>query len=590
MPLEEAAPIIREAATAILAGAGEAHQFFSRALLVEARRVAITGDGGAAEALARRAVFVLRQRDAPAAVVAEAERDSAAIPSLWRGIAAASGPEEVRLWRIEIQHTLRRYQVASLDFIGSGGQPLLWYFFAPAWADLRNPAEAMRWAQLVFADASAALTAREPADANFLDATSAVGTEPSPADLAATDFIALFRKRVWEESCAFSLVEGKRSLPLAPTPFARALVRLHYATGRPRRTSSRGSTWAWTPPRSSAPWRSRWKRCARRFGGREPAARPRRGVALPPLMNSRSVPSAFRPWRRDETTASGDAAGRAERPLAEVPAAGPSAALGGRVTFGHGRGPRPRGGVRRGRSRLAGIGTDDKPMLPDHRLALLPLGVAQELRRQRVAPRRAVEIEGPGKRILPPADERRLWQEGDAANLDGDHVVFPHRRQGRKADAPRVVRHGPPRWPRNPAAARPAPAAARPDEWRRGRSARRRPFPRWRKDGWRRAMRSRRSRAWCGVGRCPSIARASGRRGGLRDERSPPARPCRSSARSAAREGRAAWPAARPPPAEPAARTWRCRSGHRRGASVPPPGRIGSRKCPSGRHPGRAGR
>lgn len=218
-----AAPIIREAGAAVLAGGGEAHPFFARDLIVEARRMARSGDGGAAEALARRALFVLRSGDVTPGVIADNVRDAAEIGPLWRTLPAARGPEEVRLWRMDMQHTLRRYQVHSLDFAESGDRPLTWYFFVPAKISVTDSAAVLQLARLAFADCNIVLNGREPADANILDVTSVQASEPSLTELQQTDFESLFRSRVWEPSAVFSLVEGARSLPLAPSHFALAL-------------------------------------------------------------------------------------------------------------------------------------------------------------------------------------------------------------------------------------------------------------------------------------------------------------------------------------------------------------------------------
>lgn len=218
-----AAPIIRQAGAAVLAGGGEAHPFFARDLLVAARSLALGGDGVAAEALARRALFVLRAGHATPGVVEENARDAAAIGPLWRTLPAARGPEEVRLWRAELQHTLRRYQVHSLDFAESGDRPLVWYFFVPSVLSVTDEAAARQLARVVFADCNRALNEREPSDANVLDATAVQLHEPSLSELAQTDFADLFRQRVWEPSVVFSLVHGSRSLPLAPAHFAFAL-------------------------------------------------------------------------------------------------------------------------------------------------------------------------------------------------------------------------------------------------------------------------------------------------------------------------------------------------------------------------------
>lgn len=217
-----AEPILQHAAAAVLAGGGESHPFFARSLLVEARALARLGDGAAAEALARRALFVVRSGGATPGVVAELSQEANKIGPLWRISPAARGPEQVRLWKMEMQHTLRRYQVHSLDFVESGNRPLLWYFFVPAALDPADEAGALRLARMAFADCNIALNQREPADANILDVTAVQASEPSARELEQTDFENLFRQRVWEPSPVFSLVEGTHSQPLAPGVFAYA--------------------------------------------------------------------------------------------------------------------------------------------------------------------------------------------------------------------------------------------------------------------------------------------------------------------------------------------------------------------------------
>lgn len=218
---DAAAPLIRRAALRVLQAAGEAHPFFADALLVEARRLARIGDGGAAEACARRALHILEAARTPAAAVEQRKRDAAALGALWRTGAKARDAGDVALWRVSIRHTLRRYQAATLDFAGSGDRPLEWYLFVPAaWM----PAQALYAARVVMADISRALNAREPADANFLDATAATASRPAERELSDTKFADLFRARVWEPSIAYSLVLGDRSLPIPPPELARALA------------------------------------------------------------------------------------------------------------------------------------------------------------------------------------------------------------------------------------------------------------------------------------------------------------------------------------------------------------------------------
>ena len=216
--LEKAGAVIRTGALGVLQGAGEAHGFFADALLLEARRQARLGDGTAAEALARRALFVIGQAGISSAGARQRQLDAAEIRKLWRTRPAS---KNVALWRVSMQHTLRRYRVATLDFEGSGDRPKEWFFFVPAeW-----PVSDVRYAtQLVFGTTNAFLNAREPADANFLDATLAVATVPTEAELLAVPLDAAFRSFVWEPSIAFNLMSGASATPLTPADFAEALA------------------------------------------------------------------------------------------------------------------------------------------------------------------------------------------------------------------------------------------------------------------------------------------------------------------------------------------------------------------------------
>ncbi len=221
--LAEAAPILREAAQTVLAGVGEAHAFFADALLIEGRRLARLGDGAAGEALARRALFVAGRAGMPAGALEDRRLDAAAIGPIWRTGPKAEGPRDVRLWRVELQHTLRRYQVQTIDFIGSGDAAKVWYYFVPSGVSPAHPERALRLVRLALADASALLNSREPADANFLDVTSFVAREPTIPELLATPMDAVFKARTWENSVAYSVVAGDRSQSLAPFDFALAL-------------------------------------------------------------------------------------------------------------------------------------------------------------------------------------------------------------------------------------------------------------------------------------------------------------------------------------------------------------------------------
>jgi hypothetical protein len=221
--LDLAAPQTRMAASIVLSGIGEASPFFADALLVEARRVAKLGDGTAGEALARRAMFAVRAAKVSEELIDDRARDAAVIGPLWRTSPAAKGPKDVVLWKLELQHTLRRYQVASIDFQGSGDRPRLWYLFAPGAVSPNDTAAVKKLVQLAFADTNIFLNGREPADPNFLDVTAVKATEPTVGELLATQFTKVFQERIWEPSVVFSAVEGSRSLPLPPFNFALAL-------------------------------------------------------------------------------------------------------------------------------------------------------------------------------------------------------------------------------------------------------------------------------------------------------------------------------------------------------------------------------
>lgn len=221
--LETAALEIRKAAQPILLNAGEQHSYFGDALLIEARRVARLGDGCAAEALARRALFILQQAGVEPSVLEQRRKDALDLGRIWRTGSKARDAGDVALWRVTLQHTLRRYQVATLDFAPSGDRPKEWFFFVPAGWPLTQVGYACR---LVFATANLMLNAREPSDPNFLDATQATATVPEASELAKVEFAALFGRRVWEPTIAYSVVRGDLGVPVSPDDFARALAAL----------------------------------------------------------------------------------------------------------------------------------------------------------------------------------------------------------------------------------------------------------------------------------------------------------------------------------------------------------------------------
>jgi tetratricopeptide (TPR) repeat protein len=219
--LDGAGAQIRRAGRAVLSGGGEAHSFFADVLLTEARRVARKGDGCAAEALARRAMFILKQAGIPNAVLEQRERDAHALGMLWKTGSPAKDVGDVALWRISMQHTLRRYQAATLDFASSSDRPMEWFFFVPADWPL---SQALYAARLAFAGTNMTLNKRQPSDPNFLDVTQATASVPDLKELRDTKFADRFRERVWEASIAYTTVSGTMSLPLKPADFARALA------------------------------------------------------------------------------------------------------------------------------------------------------------------------------------------------------------------------------------------------------------------------------------------------------------------------------------------------------------------------------
>lgn len=214
--LDTVAAMIRDAARVVLDGAGELHEFFADALLVEARRVARKGDGGAADALTRRASFIYEQCKPEA--MEHRGRDIAYVRSLWKTGTKARDAADVALWRMSIQHTLRRYQPKTLDFAGSGDRPKEWLFFVPAHWSLSQAAYAAR---LTFAACSEFLSAQQPNDPSFLDATAATAA-PITAAQAATFNAA----RTWEPAVVYTLIDGNNARPVLTSELATMLAAL----------------------------------------------------------------------------------------------------------------------------------------------------------------------------------------------------------------------------------------------------------------------------------------------------------------------------------------------------------------------------
>ncbi|HZE95562.1 MAG TPA: tetratricopeptide repeat protein [Planctomycetota bacterium] len=222
--LAAAGPEIRSAAGVILAQVGEAHAYFGDALLTEARRQVRLGDVGAGEALARRANYLFTEAGLSAASKSQRDRDALDLELLWRKASPARDAGDVAVWRMSIQHTLRRYQVGTLDFLPSGDRPRDWVFFVPKSWPLSN---ALYAARLVFSAANSWLNSREPSDPNFLDATQATASAPGLVELSSTDFVAVFKERGWEPTIAYSVVRGNMGIPIgSPADFARALAAL----------------------------------------------------------------------------------------------------------------------------------------------------------------------------------------------------------------------------------------------------------------------------------------------------------------------------------------------------------------------------
>jgi len=221
---DEGLTLLRQSAGFILGGPGEGHPFFARALLTAARAMAHSGDGVGAEGLARRAMFIVNQANVEAEVKERFESDAAAISPLWRTLKPATAPTEVRLWRMDLQHTLRKYQPATLDFSPAHNPPKRWYFFVPAHLSPQDHAAVQQLTKIVFAGANSWLNSREPADPNVLDATEVQATEPTVAELLAASPQDYFPERVWEAATNYSVVEGTVCLPLVPQNFAEAFL------------------------------------------------------------------------------------------------------------------------------------------------------------------------------------------------------------------------------------------------------------------------------------------------------------------------------------------------------------------------------
>jgi tetratricopeptide (TPR) repeat protein len=214
--LDTVAALIRDAARVILDGAGELHELFADALLVEARRVARKGDGGAADALTRRASLIYKQCKAEA--MEHRDHDISEVRRSWKTGTAARDAADVALWRMSIQHTLRRYQLKTLDFAGSGDRPKEWLFFVPAHWPLSQATYAAR---LTFAACGELLSAQQPNDPSFLDATSATATPVATFDLAA-----LSAARTWEPAVVYTLLAGDSARPVLPEQLPALLAAL----------------------------------------------------------------------------------------------------------------------------------------------------------------------------------------------------------------------------------------------------------------------------------------------------------------------------------------------------------------------------
>jgi hypothetical protein len=215
--LDAAAGVIREAARVILNGAGELHEFFADALLVEARRVARKGDGGAADALTRRASLIYEHCKTEA--MEHRDHDIAEVRRLWRAGTKARDAKDVALWHMSIQHTLRRYQLKTLDFSESGDRPKEWLFFVPAHWPLSQATYAAR---LTFAACNEFLNAQQPNDPNFLDATSATAMPVTAAQAATLDLPA----RTWEPAVVYTMIDGDSARPVLPSELPAMLAAL----------------------------------------------------------------------------------------------------------------------------------------------------------------------------------------------------------------------------------------------------------------------------------------------------------------------------------------------------------------------------
>ncbi len=221
---DEGLALLRRSAGIILGGPGEGHPYFARALLTAARAMAHAGDGVGAEGLMRRALYIVSQAEVDADVRKQFAVDGAAIAPLWRKLKPATAAGEVRLWRMELQHTLRRYQPATLDFAPAHNMPKRWHFFVPAHLSPTDPAAVQQVTRLVFAAANSWLNSREPADANILDATEAQAIEPGVAELLGTSPQDFFPQRSWEAAVNYSVADGTACVPLVPQKFAEALL------------------------------------------------------------------------------------------------------------------------------------------------------------------------------------------------------------------------------------------------------------------------------------------------------------------------------------------------------------------------------
>ncbi|HEY8142183.1 MAG TPA: hypothetical protein VIG06_05915 [Kofleriaceae bacterium] len=223
----------------ILQKAGEGSVLFGETLVHQAFLEHARGDQMRAEAMLRRAHYLL---DA----IGAGGRAEDAFGDQVRLVAAARPGPPARLARdrlvavVELSHTLMRWQPHERGFAGSGDLPKTWFFSLPAaWRGDDLDARARPVLVRIFADGNLRLNSSEPADAGYLEVTGHRCRILDDGEIAGRPWNET--AVVWEPSTVY-LVEERWAMPLGRNEIE-ALV-----GGGPEPTLARLEAEAHAPP------------------------------------------------------------------------------------------------------------------------------------------------------------------------------------------------------------------------------------------------------------------------------------------------------------------------------------------------------